>query len=151
MERLTEKICSSYDIKDRLSKTKWQTHETYAVIQKLGDLEDVLEKNYIESVEELDLILQGLAKVHQENANLKNELTELKQEAIVPKFERQSQVYGFAYGRIKQYVVIAYLDNMYTLCEDTQANTIDACNNDYLVETKEEAEQKLAEIGGKDE
>ena len=54
-------------------------------INKLGELEDILEKHNIESVEELDLILQGLKNIHQENANLKQELAQLKQNAIVPK------------------------------------------------------------------
>ena len=51
-------------------------------IRQFGRIEDVLEKHDVGSAEELDLILEGLAKVHQENANLKNELAELKQKAI---------------------------------------------------------------------
>lgn len=46
-------------------------------IRHFGLIEDVLEKHKVESVEELDLILQGLKDVHQENANLKNELAEI--------------------------------------------------------------------------
>lgn len=45
-------------------------------IRQFGRIEDVLEKHDVGSAEELDLILEGLAKVHQENANLKNELAE---------------------------------------------------------------------------
>ena len=47
-------------------------------IRQFGRIEDVLEKHDVGSAEELDLILEGLAKVHQENANLKNELADLE-------------------------------------------------------------------------
>ena len=48
-------------------------------IRQFGRIEDVLGKHDVESAEELDLILEGLAKVYQENADLKNELAELKE------------------------------------------------------------------------
>lgn len=146
-----EDVLEKYNIKDIEDlELRLEDIEHYAY-QENQQLVDILAKYGIENLDILDLNLQTIKNINIQNANLRNELAKLKQKVIVPKFERQSQVYGFAYGRIKQYVVIAYLDNMNTLCEDTQANTIDACNNDYLVETKEEAEQKLAEIGGKDE
>lgn len=47
-------------------------------IRQFGRIEDVLGKHDIGSAEELDLILEGLANVHQENANLKNELADLQ-------------------------------------------------------------------------
>lgn len=124
-------------------------------INKLGELEDVLESWHIENLEELKTRLNDCQVYHLENNsnetlihNLKSELAELKQKAIVPKFERQSHIYGFACGRVKPYVVIAYLDNTITLCENVESNTFEFYNNYYLVATKEEAEQKLAEIKG---
>ena len=54
-----------------LDETKYVVGEA---IREFGELEDVLEKHNIESVEELDLILQGLEKVHQENADLQHRL-----------------------------------------------------------------------------
>ena len=124
-------------------------------INKLGELEDILESWHIENLEESKTRLHDCQVYHLENNsnetlihNLKNELAELKQKAIVPKFERQSHIYGFAYGRVKPYVVIAYLDNTIILCENVESNTFEFCNNYYLVATKEEAEQKLAEIKG---
>lgn len=62
-------------------------------IRQFGRIEDVLGKHDVGSAEELDLILEGLAKVHQENANLKNELAELKQKAIVLPFEFDKPIY----------------------------------------------------------
>lgn len=141
MERLTMlidshlldngKLDKEYDLNNKIQLNEYSCMDVpNAVYKKLGELEDVLEKYGIESVEEL---------------------AGLKQKAIVPKFERQSGVYGFAYGLIKRYVVIAYVSNSITLCEDILSNNFEFCDNNYLVSTKEEAEQKLAEIGGKDE
>lgn len=137
------------------------------VFNELGELEDVLERWHIEDLEEYISALNEarnfaieenktqFKKYIEETAKrekLEQELSELKQKAIVPKFERQSHIYGFAYGRIKPYVIVAYLDNITSLCEDTQSNTLELCDNAYLVATREEAEQKLAEIKGeKDE
>lgn len=126
-------------------------------INKLGELEDVLEEFELTSAEDLRnyLNFKGNMAIWEGELNYKNkiacleqELAELKQKAIVPKFERQSHIYGFAYGRVKPYVVIAYLDNSITLCENVESNTFEFYNNYYLVATKEEAEQKLAEIKG---
>lgn len=170
---------------ERLTKFDYENYRALKpkqdVVDKLGELEDILEKYDIESVEELEDYLapklfcyaklsenldeikkycQCEPIIHIDTCepqvelitdkikDLKQELAELKQKAIVPKFERQSHIYGFACGRIKPYVVIAYLDNTITLCEDVQSNTFEFYNNAYLVETKEEAEQKLAEIKG---
>lgn len=159
MKRLT-KYDNSAKCYLPFSLTDWSEIK---IMNKLGELEDVLEKYGIKNAEELDNIINSIRTntfidienkeiLEIENANLKSELAELKQKAIVPKFERQSHIYGFACGVIKSYIVVAYLDNIITLCEDTQSNTLEFYNNDYLVETKEEAEQKLAEIkGDKDE
>ena len=158
MERLTKKCDVITQTTASVGETEYVVKENKfgKAINKLGELEDVLEKFNIGYTAQLDSILtntlidiENKEILELENANLKSELAELKQKAIVPKFERQSHIYGFAYGRIKPYVVIAYLDNTITLCEDVQSNTFEFCNNAYLVETKEEAEQKLAEIKGK--
>ena len=158
MERLTKKYNVITRTTASVGETEYVVKENKfgKAINKLGELEDVLEKFNIGYAAQLDSILtntlidiENKEILELENANLKSELAELKQKAIVPKFERQSHIYGFAYGRIKPYFVIAYLDNTITLCEDVQSNTFEFCNNAYLVETKEEAEQKLAEIKGK--
>lgn len=161
MERLTDKNhnainkCSEYSSCYSCHKENCYIKE---IEEKLGELEDILESWHIENLEELKTRLNDCQVYHLKNNsnetlihNLKNELAELKQKAIVPKFERQSHIYGFAYGRVKPYVVIAYLDNTITLCENVESNTFEFYNNYYLVATKEEAEQKLAEIGEKDE
>ena len=161
MKRLTKKYNVITRTTASVGETEYVVKENKfgKAINKLGELEDVLEKFNIGYAAQLDSILtvnrtntlidiENKEILELENANLNSELAELKQKAIVPKFERQSHIYGFAYGRIKPYVVIAYLDNTITLCEDVQSNTFEFCNNAYLVETKEEAEQKLAEIKG---
>lgn len=53
------------------------------IMNKLGELEDVLEKYGIENPDILDLNLQTIKNINIQNANLRNELAELKQKAIV--------------------------------------------------------------------
>ena len=63
-------------------------------IKRLGELEDILEKYKIESIEDLDSIINSIktntlidmenkAMLELENANLKNKLAELKQKVVV--------------------------------------------------------------------
>ena len=110
--------------------------------------------------------MQELDLVKQENNDLKQELAELKQKAIVPKFKVGQEVWvndwtgQLRFGRIyevqtnaalhDQRPLITYLVYFYGAYED------DDRENDYYEEkevfaTKEEAEQKLAEIGEKDD
>lgn len=72
-----------------------------------------------------------------------NYLEEQLKNAIVPKFNRQEHIYCVAFGEIREFVVVAYLDNNITLCEDTTTSKLEWCDNEFLVLTKEEAEAKL--------
>ena len=123
-------------------------------IRQFGRIEDVLGKHDVGSAEELDLILEGLANVHQENANLKNELAELKQKAIVPKFNVGD--YFIEYWDTEP-SIYRYKGNNHFEC----LNKVQGYHCDYIVLgalllgenfikkiSKEEAEQKLAEIKG---
>ena len=74
------------------------------------------------------------------------ELEEQLKNAIVPKFNRQEHVYCVAFGEIREFVVVAYLDNNITLCEDTTTSKLEWCDNRFLVLTKEDAEAKLKEL-----
>ena len=129
--------------------------------------EDVLEKHNIESVEELDLILQGLKNIHQENANLKQELAELKQKAIVSKFRTYQPIFYITqfytstkgnpeYDIISDKYYIAENENEIILgwnyAKDFNQRKYYYVRKDWVFATKEEAEKKLAEIKGeKDE
>ena len=89
-----------------------------------------------------------IAKLQQRIAELKEQL----KNSIRPKFNRQEHIYCVAFGEIREFVVVAYLDNNITLCEDTTTGKLEWCDNNFLVLTKEEAEAKLKEIkGGKDD
>ena len=82
---------------------------------------------------------------------LDQEIQELKKQlenAIVPKFNRQEHIYCFAYGEIREFIVVAYIDNQITICEDTTTSKLEFVDNDFLVYTKEEAEAKLKELQG---
>lgn len=105
MKRLTYKnYIEEYEVNfEKSSDKNWSIAEsdthikvTGEPIDKLGELEDVLEKYGIESAEDLDNIINSIRTntfidienkeiLELENANLKNELAELKQKAIVPK------------------------------------------------------------------
>jgi hypothetical protein len=68
------------------------------------------------------------------------------EKVIVPKFSRQEHIYCFAFGEVREFIVVAYLDNNTTLCEDTTTSHLEWCDNNFLVLTKKEAEQKLKEM-----
>ena len=74
------------------------------------------------------------------------ELEEQLANSIRPKFNRQEHIYCVAFGEIREFVVVAYLDNNITLCEDTTTSKLEWCDNKFLVLTKEEAEAKLKEL-----
>lgn len=74
------------------------------------------------------------------------ELEEQLKNCIKPKFNRQEHIYCVAFGEIREFVVVAYLDNNITLCEDTTTSKLEWCDNKFLVLTKEEAETKLKDM-----
>ena len=120
---------------------------------KLSELEDVLEKHNIESVEELDLILQGLKNIHQENANLKQELAELKQKAIMPKFKIGQKVW-YAYNKYQKFPFKCVIDKIvydsskdYKFRYDTSDEYYICVKEEDLFATEEEAKAKLEELG----
>ena len=98
---------------------------------KLSELEDVLEKHNIESVEELDLILQGLKNIHQENAHLKQELAELKQLQKQLAVEELEKIY-----------------NLFEPYENLQKDTILCANND--ISFIDYLENRIKELGGEE-
>lgn len=81
-------------------------------------------------------------------AELEQELAELKEKAIVPRFKRQEIVYCFSYEKIQLFNVVAYLDNQITLCENRETGKLEFVNNDYLCINEQEAQEKLKEIQG---
>ena len=78
------------------------------------------------------------------------ELEEQLKNCIKPKFNRQEHIYCVAFGEIREFVVVAYLDNNITLCEDTTTSKLEWCDNKFLVLTKEEAKAKLKELEEQD-
>lgn len=135
-------------------------------IDRLAELEDILESWHIENLEELKTRLHDCQAYHLKNNsnetlihNLKNELAELKQKAIVPKFSLGQTCFiiwenDIISARIEKIIM--------KLSKDEEENSIFySITNQYgyalrfpeeqIFATKEEAEQKLTEIGGKDE
>ena len=116
-------------------------------------------KTYQNDCFDFSNICDLLNQQDKENQQLKQQLAEKEKEiekleeqlktAIIPKFNRQEHIYCVAFGEIKEFVVVAYLDNNITLCEDTTTNKLEWCDNKFLVLTKEEAEAKLKELGEK--
>ena len=92
-----------------------------------------------------DLHLDWLNKQAQRIAELEEQLAN----SIRPKFHRQEHICGFAFGEIREYIVVAYLDNNITLCENIETGELEWCDNNFLVRTFEEALAKLKELGEK--
>ena len=76
------------------------------------------------------------------------ELEEQLANSIKPKFPRQEHICGFAFGEIREYIVVAYLDNDITLCENIETSELEWCDNNFLVRTFEEAQTKLQQMKG---
>ena len=82
---------------------------------------------------------------------LRDRIAELEEQlkgCIRPKFNRQEHICGFAFGEIREYIVVAYLDNDITLCENTETSELEWCDNNFLVRNFEEAQTKLQQMKG---
>ena len=130
-------------------------------MSKLGELEDVLEKFEIENPDILALNLQTIKNINIQNVNLRNELAELKRKAIVPKY-RQGQLVYILYNNIPSQVSIdkiiikAKIESKFSQFNKIEIKyKVDYDSKHYnendIFATQKEAEQKLAEIGGKDD
>lgn len=110
--------------------------------------------NVIKDNEDIPSLLnnyQATVRLNELNDRIKEleqELAELKEKAIVPRFKRQEIVYCFSYGKIQLFNVVAYLDNQITLCENRETGKLEFVNNDYLCINEQEAQDKLKEIKG---
>ena len=169
MERLTYKnYIEEYEVNfEKSSDKNWSIAEsdthikvTGEPIEKLGELEDVMEKYGIKNAEELDGVLKPLIDNGElenwrrvifwktQNERLKQELAELKRKAIVPKFSLGQEVWAISVYR-KDCV-----DNftIQEICFCTRYGLYyktDMGINLYeyyfdIFATREEAEQKLA-------
>ena len=92
-----------------------------------------------------DLHLNWLNQQDQRIAELEEQLAN----SIRPKFPRQEHICGFAFGEIREYIVVAYLDNDITLCENILDGILEWCDNKFLVRTFEEAQERLKELTAK--
>lgn len=171
MERLTYKnYIEEYEVNfEKSSDKNWSIAEsdthikvTGEPIEKLGELEDILESWHIENLEELKTRLHDCQVYHLKNNsnetlihNLKSELAELKQKAIVPKFKIGQEVWWID-TRVnsfneQRYRIESYLiDSIVITKEQFRYYGDDGLwlGDNELFATKEEAEQKLAEIKG---
>lgn len=157
------------DISDEASvSVMCQNYIVGEPIRQFGLIEDVLEKYGIENAEELDLLLDkndnlllsnGVRLLKERNDRLEQELAELKQKAIVPKFKIGQEVWWID-TRVnsfneQRYRIESYLiDSIVIAKEQFRYYGDDGLwlGDDELFATKEEAEQELAKIKGeKDE
>lgn len=91
---------------------------------------------------------QSICEILNQQAQRIAELEEQLANSIRPKFPRQEHICGFAFGEIREYIVVAYLDNDITLCENIETSELEWCDNNFLVRTFEEAQAKLKELQG---
>lgn len=186
MERLTEKqngkyilyfneensLCMSTVSIDnslsdfRIKDTPRITSVTGTSINKLGELEDVLEKHKIKNLEgyisaliearnfaikERNTNFSRYIKETIKNEELETELAELKQKAIVPKYKTGDKVYGIIDTWAYTDVLPVEIRGICLLYEVWDGENTTKQHYTRIFATKEEAEQKLAEIGGKNE
>lgn len=174
MERLTMlvnshlldngKLDKEYDLNNKIKLNEYSCMDVpNAVYNKLGELEDILESWHIENLEELKTRLHDCQVYHLKNNsnetlihNLKNELAELKQKAIVPKFSLRQTCFIIWENDI----ISAQIEKIIMkLSKDEEENSIFySITNQYgyalrfpeeqLFATKEEAEAKLRELQG---
>ena len=177
MERLTHKIV--YD--NEHCQYVFDYNQDSEVGTKLGELEDVLEKYGIESVEKLEDYLTPklfcYAKLSENLDELKKycqcepiihidtcepqvelitdkikdleqELAELKQKAIVPKYKTGDKVYGIIDTLAYTDVLPVEIRDTCLLYEVWDGENTTKQHYTRIFATKEEAEQKLAEIKG---
>ncbi len=161
MKRLTDKnYIEEYEVNfEKNSDKNWSIAEsdthikvTGEPIDKLGELEDVLEKWHIEDLDKF--IEEQISKKRKLNDilwKMVQELAELKQKAIVPKYQVGQTLFRIDFGAIVPFIVnevyvhikadktisIQYFDYIGLVIEENE-----------LFTTREEVEQKLAEIKG---
>lgn len=175
MERLTRVFAETthgtkgYESINKIKVDTESIHNLSEIITTLGKMEDVLEKHGIENPTMLDFCLQTIKNINMQNANMRNELAELKQKAIVPKFEVGQEIYVIDdYFRVTSAIIERVIINKeYSISEGETSYVHYLANlgekyewderylmlyGEEISLTKEEAEQKLAEIKGeKDE
>lgn len=141
-------------------------HLTGKAIKRFGELEDVMEKYGIENLD--DFIKEYSSrniKLANDNYNLEQELAELKQKVIMPKFKVGQEIYVTDdYFKVTSAIIERVIINTeYSISEGETSYVHYLVNlgekyewdERYLILdgedislTKEEAEQKLAEIKG---
>lgn len=132
------------ELKEHLAKLDKETIiELY--LQKCFDYEQERER-MLDDIMVLKKAVVDLTHTCDNWADRYIQLQKQLENAFVPKFDRQEHIYSVAFGEIKEFIVVAYLDNNTTLCEDTTSGKLEWCDNNFLVLTKEEAEAKLKEL-----
>ena len=146
-------LSGKHCIKDNSMSKERYTEHTFAWELPNGD--SVTKSNYnLADIETKYIPIQtGIISDNKDKtiAKLQQRIAELKEQlknSIRPKFNRQEHIYCVAFGEIREFVVVAYLDNNITLCEDTTTGRLEWCDNNFLVLTKEEALEKLKELKG---
>ena len=131
-------------------------HSEIEVMNKLGELEDVLEKWHIEDLDKF--IEEQIAKKRELNDilwGMEKELAELKQKAIVPKFSLGQEVWAISVYRkncVDNFVIqeICFCSRYGLYYKTDMGINLYEYYFDIFA-TKEEAEQKLVEIKGGEE
>ena len=169
---------------ERLTKFDYENYRALKpkqdVVDKLGELEDVLEefeltsaedlRNYLNFQDNMGTIWESkldlknkIAELEQELAELEQELAELKTKVIVPKFRTYQSIFYITqyytstkgnpeYDIISDKYYVAENENEIILgwnyAKDFNQRKYYYVRKDWVFATKEEAEQKLAEIKG---
>lgn len=178
MERLTRVFAETthgtkgYESVNEIKVDTESIHNLSEIITTLGKMEDVLEEFELTSAEDLRnylnfktnmAIWEGKFELKNKIAVLEQELAELKQKAIVPKFRTYQSIFYITqyytstkgnpeYDIISDKYYVAENENEIILgwnyAKDFNQRKYYYVRKDWVFATKEEAEQKLAEIKG---
>lgn len=181
MERLTEKVNDYWRTNDKAHIYYLDKNESVFVgnaIDRLAELEDVLERWHIENLEGYIAALIEVRNIAIEEKKtqfkryieevtkrekLEQELAELKQKVIVPKFRTYQPIFYITqyytstkgnpeYDIISDKYYVAENENEIILgwnyAKDFNQRKYYYVRKDWVFATKEEAEKKLAEIKG---
>lgn len=144
------KLDKEYDLNNKIKLNEYSCMDVpNAVYNKLGELEDVLEKWHIE---DLDKFLEEQITKKRELNNILwkmgQELSELKQKTIAPKFEIGQKVWYIYNNKIKSFIISKIEIEIRIVPLIAYCSPYIYQYEKDIFATKEEAEQKLARIKG---
>lgn len=132
----------------KLTNDVIQVNKTFIDIDIYKSQMEEKDQRIAELEQDLEFTTKTANELIEIKHKLEQELAELKEKAIVPKFKGSSIVYSIAFKEIEKVQVIAYLNRCIILCRNLKTRELHTIHCDYLFETEQEAQTKLKEMKG---